>query len=258
MWEAPYHRNPAGPFKAPGSVETEAQTKARYARIGAKLLVEKPDVAFLQECEPKFFKQERSRHAPEILEKYELMPCFGSAKEGDRSPGAVVLLRRGVAVPLEKMPRCIGGTNETGGESKVCSVVDALVKGEGYTFASCHFTWDGAADKRDHHVKLLEPALATRTRFVMGGDFNADTTLADVQERSWLRDAKKVQLNAPKGTFKNMPAGQNDTLDHFFVSREVSVLQADALQEPSCPYGAGSPAEVVGDSDHVPIRVVVS
>ena len=133
-----------------------------------------------------------------------------------------------------------------------------------WTFASCHFTWDGAAKEREHHVALLEPEFSGKQRFVLGGDWNAaggqpSSSLRVLQERTWLgRHGEHVPLRPPpRGThFKEQ---ESAVIDHFFVSSDVRIgARAKALKEPSCPYGDGSPAAVVGASDHVPILLQVS
>lgn len=259
MYEALSHRNPAGKIAKPGGLETDEQSYSRYSRAGAALLEKNSHVVMLQECEPAFFTSSRNQHAEALLKKYQLFQCFAWQTDGSIEPATAILLRRDAVKALEAVPRCVGGNNSTGGNSKVVTVVDTKIQDAEYTFASGHFTWDGDAAKREHHVKLLEPLLAQKKNFVLGGDFNADfTSLAEMQKNTWLKDTNRVPLDPCSGTFKNMPkGGVNETLDHFFASKALSIVKAFAWHAPICPYGEGSPAEVVSASDHVAIEMEI-
>lgn len=257
-FESSSHRNPACTIEKPRALETDAQSFSRYSRAGAALLEKNPHVVMLQECEPAFFSSSRNKHAEALLKKYELFQCFAWQADGSIDPATAILLRRDAVKALEAVPRCVGGNGSTGGTSKVVTVVDTKIQDTEYTFASGHFTWDGDAATREHHVKLLEPLLAQKN-FLLGGDFNADfPSLRELKNRTWLKNTELVPLDPCNGTFKNIPkGGVIETLDHFFASKKLPVVKAFAWHEPICPYGEGSPAEIVGASDHVAIEMEI-
>ena len=244
-YEKQHHRNPAD------KIETEAQTRERYSVSTKTIIAEKPHVVLLQECEPAYFNLESNKHADTLLAMYNLFPCFGRQPDGGISPSTAVLFLRDSAKALEVVPRCVGGDEACGGTSKTCTVVDATIHQQVHRFASCHFTFDGLAEKRRHHVDLLEPLMSKCQRLVVGGDFNAaNESMNGLQRNSFLHDLDRPSLDAPLGTVSS----EQKTIDHFFT-RGFRVLQTACLHVAKCPYGEGVPAEIVGGSDHVPILV---
>jgi endonuclease/exonuclease/phosphatase family metal-dependent hydrolase len=153
-------------------VEAVWQTQQRYKMAGASILAEMPDVACLQECETDFFSEEYNEHAAQILARF-------TQHRFDDEPGTVVLLKRDgklKQVDSEDVLR-LGGSDSCGGSSKstVCLPVETA---DGFKtwICSTHFTWDGAAEKRLHHIGIIEKALTDTSieECVVVGDFNAD------------------------------------------------------------------------------------
>ena len=67
-----------------------------------------------------------------------------------------------------------------------------------------------------------------------------------------------LQPNAATGLSSDL--SRPECIDHFAVSRPregLKVVSVKALDSPFNPYGAGSPAEVVRASDHVPLMATV-
>ncbi len=136
----------------------------RYALAAREITSRRSDLVFLQECEAAFFDAAWNSAAPTLLQEYELFPCRVSHTAGGEEPGTAILVRQlGRAVAIAKAPVCIGGTKETGGQSKVATVLPVRVGDLRDVIAvSTHFTWDGASEARLYHAQLLGNELRTR------------------------------------------------------------------------------------------------
>lgn len=75
----------------------------------------------------------------------------------ESGPGTAVLVKKaGTSVRvLDERPICVGGTSETGGRSKLATVVRVEAGAKRFAAVSAHFTWDGNAPQRLRHAELL-------------------------------------------------------------------------------------------------------
>lgn len=228
---------------------------------GKEISQKAADVVFLQECETPFFQSAWNSTAENIMREYHIFQCQTSHDE----PGTAVMVRKSgrAAVAVEK-PICIGGTKETGGTSKIATVLPVTVSSREIKVVSTHFTWNGAAEQRLHHAKLLGEALPRAAEnVILGGDFNCEPGdhLQRLEGQSFLGKMHRVPL--PKGTMTGLSGdfSKQEHIDHVYVSKGMAVNRAAAAASPRSPYAASDgsqPAEVQAPSDHVPVFAEIS
>lgn len=252
---AAYHK--AGRGK---SLETPEQTQARYTLAGEEILRTGCDIVLLQECEDAFFDAAWNDHADKIFEGYEI---FHYLTPG--CPGTAVLVRRDSNIMLHGSAADVlgvGGNEDTGGCSKMATIVPVTLSGKKIQIISAHFSWAEAA--RLHLMGLLEPHI-TGQSVILGADFNCEPgpLLDDLEETSCLGSLTRVvaQDEAPTGLSGDFKCKK--CIDHCYVSHDVYQHSWAFVQGvPASPYMCDSdshgPAPVVKPSDHVPLVTVVS
>ena len=262
------HRNPAE------SVETAAQTAARYSLATEALLRQAADAVLLQELDTSFFDAAINPRASELLAAYEVAATTNAPTVGTDGPGTGVLLRRGGRLRSTGETRSVGGTRETGGTSKSATCV--LVQtcgGQRVWLASIHvapikFNEAGATTllrmlAEALHVELAvagDAAAASAPPVVLGGDFNAEPSeLRQLARSTFLGGLARVPGLGHTGLSSDF--AQPVTIDHLLVSPGLTLRgQRFVANGPCSPYAAadadgdeaaGAPASVVGASDHV-------
>lgn len=252
-YNSAYHKAGAG------EIEASSQTIARYSMAGKELTSRLTDIVFLQECETRFFEIEWNSASSDIFKEYHILQCQTSPEE----PGTAVLVRKtGRARLAADKPICIGGTQETGGKSKIATVVPVTIGSKEIQVVSTHFTWDGATDLRLNHAALIGKGLVDDgSNVILGGDFNCEPgkNLTHLEGHSFLGKMRHVQL--PKGSMTGLSGddfSKQEHIDHLYISKGMSVRSAAALASPKSPYAVSDgwqPAPVQGPSDHVPVVV---
>lgn len=250
----PYTKYNAKFHRASDAVEEPAQTRSRYALAGKTIVDRRTDLVLLQECEAAFFEPEWNSAAAKILKDYDVFPC-----RQQQEPGTAVLIKKGGrAVSQVDRPICIGGTDETGGVSKIATVVPVRIASRDVSVVSSHFMWDGAADKRLHHVCMLGERLA-KGSVVLGADFNCQPGphLDTLTSSSFLGDMQRALLHPDDMTGLSGDFEKAVCIDHVYVPPSATVLKATILAKPKSPWDAQSaqPSPVVAASDHVPVLV---
>lgn len=261
--------------------ESPAQTAARYALSIAGLLEQAPDAAMLQEVEPAYFDPSVNPSAEALLARYVPYRCFGGAAADQ--PGVVVLLRKGGAVckapgiELVKVP----GNGSTGGPSKgsiLVPVTSAAGGGGVVWIGSVHLTPPKFNfDKARHHLQrtlaavVHPPDQCAGATVLLAGDFNAlpvelDALLADATLAP-MHTLKRLPLSDGVSTGLSSDFSGHEDIDHALLSDGLSAIPLGDGTEvlsivekvPASPYAAsgGEPAEVVGASDHVWIKMRV-
>ena len=262
------------------AMESPAQTAARYALSVAELLEQAPDAAMLQEVEPAYFDPSVNPSAEVLLESYVPYRCFGGFAADQ--PGVAVLLRKGGA--LRKAPEMelarIPGDGCTGGPSKgsVLVPVQSVAGGGVVWIGSIHLTPPKFnIDKARHHLQrtlaaiVHPPDQCAGATVLLAGDFNAlpdevDALLADPTVAP-LHTLKRLPLGDGCSTGLSSDFSAHECIDHALFSDGLSAVSlvdgTEALsmveKVPASPYAAseGEPAEVVGASDHVWIKMCV-
>ena len=263
-------------------LESPAQTAARYGLCVAGLLEQAPDAALLQEVEPAFFEPGVNPGAEALLESYVPYRCFGGARADQ--PGVVALLRKDGA--LRKAPGLervqLKGDGSTGGPSKgtvLVPVVAAAGAGSGGVIwlGSIHMTPPKFnADKARHHLRSTFAAVAEQHQegtqmMMLAGDFNASPAELDalLAEPALAQTHALARLPLDDGASTGLSSdfSHHEAIDHALLSDGLSAVPvvdgAGTLcaveKVPASPYApsAGEPAEVVGASDHVWVKVRV-
>jgi len=225
---------------------------------GEQIVSKGCDLVFLQEVENDFFEPTWNFAAPKVVGAYDIFYCRRGAEAG----GTAVLVRKGGKVAaLADRPICIGGSPETGGLSKVTTVVPVRAGSKKLKAVSTHFTWNGAAEQRLHHAKLLDDALSTGT-VVFGGDFNCEPGkhLEELEASCFLGRLQRAALPFGSATGLSSDFSVEEYIDHLYVSKDLSVSRVMALAKPGSPWGGEStrPAKVRAASDHVPVFMEVA
>lgn len=238
-------------------VEEPAQTRSRYAAAGHIIVNTSHDLVLLQECEADFFEPQWNSEAAKVLKKYHLFAC-----RQQREPGTAVLVRKdGRATSQVDRPLCIGGTDETGGVSKVATIVPVRVGSTDVSVVSSHFGFDGMADKRLHHMQMLGGSLTNQT-VVLGGDFNCapGPNLDTLASSSFIGDLQRAVLRPDEMTGLSGDFSKAVCIDHVYVSPSATVIKAACLAKPISPWDGKDtqPAPVVAPSDHVPVVVAIA
>eukprot|EP00928_Gymnodinium_smaydae_P047560 TRINITY_DN31751_c0_g1_i1.p1 TRINITY_DN31751_c0_g1~~TRINITY_DN31751_c0_g1_i1.p1 ORF type:complete len:331 (+),score=26.08 TRINITY_DN31751_c0_g1_i1:45-1037(+) len=243
--------------RASGRVEDAIQTVSRYTLAGEDVLNRRCDIVCLQECEDEFTDVKWNLAAPRLLEEYVFFRCPRKATDG---PGTAVLVRRGgQAVPLVEPGghTCIGGSPETGGGSKVATVVPVRAMSREILAVSGHFAWDGDAQKRARHVELISQYVGDKS-VVLAGDFNSEPgkSLEEMEKGSSMFGRLKRAI-FPEGSMTGLSSDLSEQvcIDHIYTSRDMSHVRAFPMARPTNPWAGrmSRPAKVSGASDHVPI-----
>eukprot|EP00928_Gymnodinium_smaydae_P078560 TRINITY_DN6266_c0_g1_i1.p1 TRINITY_DN6266_c0_g1~~TRINITY_DN6266_c0_g1_i1.p1 ORF type:complete len:351 (+),score=24.00 TRINITY_DN6266_c0_g1_i1:59-1111(+) len=242
------------------SVENKDQTVSRYTIAGEAILKQSCDIVLLQECEYEFTDEEWNNAAPRLLENYSFFRC---PKDAEGGPGTAVLVRQdGQAVQLVDPGdhTCIGGSDETGGGSKVATVVPVQVLSWEILAISGHFAFDGLALKRLQHVEMISEYVGDKS-IVLGGDFNSQpgTFLEEMEEQSSMFGGLKRAV-LPEGSMTGLSGdfSRQVCIDHIYTSKDISHVRAFPMGIPASPWAGlegpqTHPANVTGASDHVPI-----
>ena len=253
--------------------ETSQQTAARYSLASDALIKRQPDAVLLQECSSEFFDISVNPRASALLTHFEVVHQTNSA-----GPGTAVLLRAGGPLVPTGTVVTVGANETTGGTSKSTSAVLVTVgRGTQCWLASMHVTpykFYPAAAKA--HMQLTGEALRSSIsptddgarslpRLVMGGDFNAEPhELTSLQLEASFLGGALARVIAPGHTGLSPDFSSPETIDHFFLSAGLQLLEVELERAPASPYGiraAGdtAAAPVVAPSDHVwqSIRVAV-
>lgn len=259
----------AGPFtmhnsahhRSPEKIETSHQTHARYSIAGKEIRNRAVDIVMLQECETPFFESKWNSAASDILKKYHIFQCQTSPEE----PGTAILVKKyGWAKVAADKPMCIGGTKETGGTSKIATVLPVTVGSKEIQVVSTHFTWNGAAEQRIHHAALIGKSLPSdASNVILGGDFNCEpgAHLEKLEGQSFLGKMNHVPLPSGSMTGLSGDFSKQERIDHLYISKDMAFSNASALASPQSPYAVSDgsqPAAVQGASDHVPVFAEVS
>mmetsp|Transcript_74201 Transcript_74201/g.143637 ORF Transcript_74201/g.143637 Transcript_74201/m.143637 type:complete len:340 (+) Transcript_74201:57-1076(+) len=253
----PYTKYNSQQHRASAKLEDENQTKQRYTLAGEELVGRAADVVFLQECESDFFEPRWNLAASKLEEAYYTYRC----NVGD-SPGTAVLVKKtGQATCHAERPLCIGGTEETGGDSKVATLMQLMHGGKMLTAASIHFRGGPQADvpvSRRKHADLILDGLTPETEIVLGGDFNCNPgdQLDNLEVHPLFRDRlKRLPLQQDAKTGLSADMSREEILDYIYVSQGLEVLRSFATAKPRPPWAgnATKPAKVYGASDHVPV-----
>ena len=235
--------------------ETTQQTRARYTMAGEEIVRRGCDIVFLQECEARFLQPEWNWAASKLLSDYHMFRCSQTVED----PGTAVLVRKdGRAAPTVSTPVCVGGTKETGGVSKVATLVPVLAASRRFTAVSAHFAFDQKAKQRLHHADLIKDAVGNES-LVLAGDFNCEPgpNLEALEASSGLFGSLK-RIPLPEGSATGLSGDftKQVCIDHFYVSADLPPpVGAVALAQPASPWGGKvtRPAKVSGSSDHVPV-----
>lgn len=245
--------------RANGKVEEPSQTRERYTLAGEEIARRAADLVFLQEFEAGFLSPEWNLAAPKVTAGYEVFRCPQDLESG---PGTAVLVKKaGTSVRvLDERPICVGGTSETGGRSKLATVVRVEAGAKRFAAVSAHFTWDGNAPQRLRHAELLGAAIGDSSA-VVAGDFNCEPGphLAALESSSFLGRMRRLELQPGATTGLTGDFSAEVCIDHVYVSADLGPAQASATARPKKPWGGNvtRPAKVAGASDHVPISAVL-
>ena len=257
----PYTKYNRDFHRAETKTESETQTRTRYTLAAEEIASQGTDLVFLQEVEAPFFESAWNHAASKLLDKYSVFACrkmeLNNGME-EESPGTAVLVKKSGAVTTSvNSPLCIGGTKDTGGPSKVATVVHAQHGDKPLVAVSTHFTWDGAAAQRQHHAQLIGKSLP-EGNVILGGDFNSQPSesLSKLEAASFLGSMTRAAL--PEGSATGLSGNFSKTqyIDHiYYTSNDLSLLSVKALRAPASPWSGKvtSPAKVSGASDHVPV-----
>mmetsp|Transcript_39559 Transcript_39559/g.93144 ORF Transcript_39559/g.93144 Transcript_39559/m.93144 type:complete len:312 (-) Transcript_39559:24-959(-) len=242
--------------RATSRLEEKSQTHMRYTLAGEAILANNNEVVLLQECEEAFFESEWNAAAERLLQKYDIYAC----REGS-GPGVAILIKKGgLAKPLAAEAHRLGGTDSTGGPSKLAAVLPIRFGDKDIQVVTVHFTWDGASKKRIDHANLIGSSLGDSS-IIMAGDFNCEPgkSLQELEEKTFLGKLQraKLQNDAPTGLTGDFSG--EVAIDHVYTTSDLNVTWAIAQGAPQSPWGGSKsrPAKVSRASDHVPILVKV-
>lgn len=235
-------------------VEEPAQTRSRYTLAGNLIVNRSADLVLLQECEAEFFEPKWNTAAEKIMQEYYLFAC-----RHQQDPGTAVLVKKGGrATSQVERPICIGGTDETGGPSKIATIVPVRIASRDVSVVSSHFTFDGAPEKRLHHMRILGEGLGKQS-IVLGGDFNCQPgpLLDALASSTFLGDLQRAVLHPDEMTGLSGDFTKAVCIDHVYVPPSATVIKAACLAKPFSPWDGKDvqPAQVVAASDHVPVVV---
>jgi len=253
----PYTKYNPQHHRASGKMEDENQTLQRYTLAGEELVGRAADIVLLQECESAFFEPRWNLAAEKLQEAYYSYRC----SVGD-SPGTAVLVKKtGQAKCQAERPICIGGKEETGGSSKVATLVQLMHAGKTLTAASIHLRGGTQADvlnSRRIHADLICNSLKPQAELVLGGDFNCKPghELDDLEAQPLFRDRlRRLPLQEDAKTALCADMSSEEQIDHIYMSKGLEALRSFATAKPRKPWAGNrtSPAKVLGASDHVPV-----
>jgi len=249
-------------------LESEEQTRSRYTLAGREIVAQGCDVVLLQECDPDFFEERWNAAALDVNREYTLYPCFVNMV-----PGTAVLVRKDGKAHANAKAVCIGGTDSTGGWSKVATVLPVRSRAglSDFVAVSAHMTWDGQKQKRQHHVDLVSEHLGKThhgTPLIFGGDFNCQLgpSLDELESSTFLGGMRRAKL--PEGTLTAcgnamVDGAAPETIDHIYLSQCLNAAAGGFVgAQPSVPWARTlqkdvGAAKVVAPSDHVHVRVEV-
>ena len=278
------------------ATESAAQTAARYSLSAAGLLEQAPDAAMLQEVEPAYFDSAVNPGAGKLLEQYVAYSCFGGAAS-DQPGVVVLLREGGALSKAPGMdPVLVQGDRATGGPSKgsilvpVVPVGDGGGGGAGGGGGGAPVVWIGSIhltppkfnpEKARHHLErtlaaIQPPCECAGASVLLAGDFNAsgaevDTLLADPVLGEHMLNLQLQRIPLGDGVMTGLSAdfSSQEAIDHTLVSggllastttNGADALSVDVEKVPVSPYATSegrAPAEVLGASDHVWIKIRV-
>eukprot|EP00930_Biecheleria_cincta_P035417 TRINITY_DN24360_c0_g1_i1.p1 TRINITY_DN24360_c0_g1~~TRINITY_DN24360_c0_g1_i1.p1 ORF type:complete len:321 (-),score=40.46 TRINITY_DN24360_c0_g1_i1:169-1131(-) len=257
-YNAAFHNAPQVSEKKHNIEEETSQTVDRYTMAGNQIVGHGSDIVFLQECEADFFNPAWNKAAKKLLEDYSVFPCRMNS-----NPGTAILVKKaGSAAAAVTKPVCIGGTKETGGPSKIATVLPVRYGSRTLKAVSGHFAFDGAKEKRSFHFGLLEKELDTSS-VILGGDFNCQpgANLEELEGFSFLHYMQRAKLPQGIATGLNGNFSERVCIDHIYFSNDFLLRSIAALDKPRSPWVAEGkePGKVTSASDHVPVvaRLVV-
>mmetsp|Transcript_25004 Transcript_25004/g.58052 ORF Transcript_25004/g.58052 Transcript_25004/m.58052 type:complete len:347 (-) Transcript_25004:246-1286(-) len=255
--------------------ETHKQAQARYGLAIDGILEVGPDVVLLQECEEAFFDPSYNHGADQLLRTYDHFHCCLRARHAMPEGGTAVLVKKHGQVETAREAKAwpVGGTRETGGCSKIATVLPAKFSGRDVLIVSAHFSGSGEhlqyalADLLASQMQQrdYDASPATSTAVILGGDFNCDVKRADkLAARVFGGDhlSTRAQLKPGTKTGMNGDFTTQVCIDHVYVTNEMVVLEADVRGSPGSPWswydGTWLPTQVAAASDHVPLVVSVA
>jgi len=156
----------------------------------------------------------------------------------------------------------IGGSRETGGNSKSCIFVPVYHSGsmEVFWIGSIHMApVKYVPDLAHHHLSLCSIHCPTDVPLVLAGDFNASPKQIknmQTRRRSILSDMELINFEGATGMSSKFDALEQ--IDHLFITKELTAVSPSVLEkEPHSPWDPED-GSVTGASDHVYISSYLS